>query len=465
MEQRIVEFVEVLRQNGLRVAVSETQDAVHAAAELGVADREVFRATLKATLCKRAGDVGRFDRVFDLVFSGAARTLEAIDKSLFDRLRESGLLEGDELEMLLVQMNDLAGQLSPLTQAALQADRGRLASLFRQASLQLDFSRLQSALQTGFFSRRLLQAAGADRMRSDLDGIAAELQARGVSTAGVEVVSRYLGEALRGLEAAARALVQSQIDARLKKPDGGLADRQLSTLSRKELDQAQRAVRALAEKLKSRLVRRQRSKRKGVLNPRRTLRKNLTSGGIPMVPQFRARRAQRPEVIVLCDVSDSVRNTSRMMMLFTYTLQALFSRVRTFVFVSEVGEITRYFKDAKPEEAIDVATQSGVISLAANSNYGHALASFVRGYLGSVTRRTTVLVIGDGRNNHNERNAWALEELKRKAARVVWICTEPRANWGFGDSEMQAYSRAVSQVVTVQTLADLERIAPQLVPS
>lgn len=465
MEQRVVEFVEVLRQNGLKVSVSETNDAVRALAEVGVGDREATRAVLASTLCKRAGDVPTFDKAFDFFFSGASKTLENLEKSLLDRIREEGLLEGDELKMIVFMLERLAGQLAPLTEAALSGDRGRLAHLFRQASLQLDFSRIQNALQTGFYSRRLATAAGGEAMRSDLAAIEAELKARGVSTQGLEVTSRHLGDALRQVEDAARAEVQRQVSARLKKPSTGVGDRPLNQLSRQEIELAQRSVRALAEKLKSRLVRRQKSRRKGTLNPRRTLRKNLSAGGVPMVPVFRARRPMRPDVVVLCDVSDSVRNTSRMMLLFTSTLQSLFSRVRSFIFVSELGEVTRHFKDNKPEDAIDAATNSGVISLASNSNYGHALASFVRGHLGSVTRRTTVLVIGDGRNNFNAANTWALEDLKRKAKRVVWICTEPKANWGFGDSEMTSYARAVSQVVTVQTLSDLERIATQLVPS
>lgn len=465
MEQRIVEFVEVLRQNGLKVSVSETNDAVRALAEVGVGDREATRAVLASTLCKRAGDVPTFDKAFDFFFSGASKTLENLEKSLLDRIKEEGLLEGDELKMIVFMLERLAGQMAPLTEAALSGDRGRLAHLFRQASLQLDFSKIQNALQTGFYSRRLATAAGGEAMRGDLAAIEAELKARGVSTQGLEVTSRHLADALRKVEDAARAEVQRQVSARLKKPSTGVGDRPLNQLTRQEIELAQRSVRALAEKLKSRLVRRQKSRRKGQLNPRRTLRKNLSAGGVPMVPVFRARRPMRPDVVVLCDVSDSVRNTSRMMLLFTSTLQSLFSRVRSFIFVSELGEVTKHFKDAKPEDAIDAATNSGVISLASNSNYGHALASFVRGHLGSVTRRTTVLVIGDGRNNFNAANTWALEDLKRKAKRVVWICTEPKPNWGFGDSEMTSYARAVSQVVTVQTLSDLERIATQLVPS
>jgi uncharacterized protein with von Willebrand factor type A (vWA) domain len=324
---------------------------------------------------------------------------------------------------------------------------------------------MQSNLQTGFYSRRLMVGAGVEQMRQDLQSLEAELRQRGLSEGGIEIVARQLSEALRQVEEAARREVERQAKARLKKPTGGINDRALHTLSKVELEQAQRAVRKMAEKLKARLVRRQRSRRKGTLNPLRTLRKNMSAGGVPMVPVFRRRRPLRPEVVVLCDVSDSVRNASRMMLLFAYTLQSMFSRVRSFVFVSDVGEATKYFKEADPEDAIDVAIAGKVISLAANSNYGHALASFSRGWLGSITRRTTVLVIGDGRNNYNAANVWALEDVKRKARRVIWICPEPRSSWGFGDSEMMRYSKACTQVVTVQTLGDLEKVAEQLVPT
>jgi len=465
VEQRIVEFVEVLRQNGLKVAVSEAKDAVRALAEIGVEDRDLTRATLKATLCKRSQDVALFDKAFDFFFAGASKTLENIEKSLLARIQEEGLLDGDELKMIVWMLDRLAGQMSPLTQAAMQGDRGGLAQIFRQASLQLDYSRIQNALQTGFYSRRLLTAAGAEGMRSDIESIGKELAARGLSERGVEVVSKHLSTALRKVEDAARLEVQRQSNARLRKAGVGVGDKPLHTLSRQEVDVAQRAVRALAEKLKARLIRRQRSKKKGQLNPRRTLRKNLTSGGVPMVPQFRTRRPQRPDVVVLCDVSDSVRNASRLMLLFTWSLQSLFNRVRSFIFVSELGEVTKHFKDAKPEDALEAALSGDVISLSSNSNYGNALSTFTKSYLGTVTRKTTVFVIGDGRNNFNAPHVWALEDLKRKAKRVVWICTEPKANWGFGDSEMANYSRAVSQVVTVLSLADLEKIAPQLVPT
>jgi hypothetical protein len=464
MEARLVEFAEVLRQNGVRVSTAEVADAVSAVEIIGMADPHQFKSALRATLVKREIDQEVFDRAFGFFFSGAARTFEALDRSMLKQLEEQGLLEGDELEMVLATVNRLFNQMSPLAQAALQGDRARLAQIFRAASLQLDFARMESSLQTGFFSRRLMAGAGGEKARSDLSSLEAELQARGLSADGLEIVSRHLADAMRKVEEAARREVDRQGKARIRKASGGLSDRAFHTLSRAEVEQTQTSVRKLAERLKSRLIRKQKSTRRGALNVRRTLRRNMPWGGIPMVPQFRARRPERPEVVVLCDVSDSVRNASRMMLLFMHTLQSLFVRVRSFVFVSDVGEVTAYFKDLEVEQAIDLATAGKAISLTANSNYGRALSNFVRDNLGSISRRTTVMVIGDGRNNYNPNNAWALKDLKRKCKRLVWICSEDKRSWGFGDSEMLTYSKLCHNAVVVQSLADLAKVADQLVP-
>ena len=465
MEARVAEFADLLRHNGLKVSIVEVLDAVRAAELLGVDDRETFRAALGATLVKRAADQPTFEKVFDLYFSGAAHTLDAIDKSIVRRLEEAGLLEGDELKMVIATLAELAGNLSPLTQALLDGDRGALARLFRGASLQLDFSRMESQFQQGFYARRLLSNAGNAGAQRDLDAIAGELRARGLSTEGVETVSRHLADALRTVEKAAREEVERQVQSRVPRlRQAAQGERRFSTLSREELEKAQVSVRRLAERLKARLVRRERTRKRGVLAVRRTLRKNLGWGGVPAQLAFRSRRPQRPDVVVFCDVSDSVRNVTRVMLLFVHTLQSLFHRVRSFVFVSDVGEVTELFRQADVAEAIELAVAGKAVSLHANSNYGHALADFARDHLGAVSRKTTFLVIGDGRNNFNPPNVWALEDIKRKARRLIWICPEERYAFGTGDSEMLLYARVCHQVATVQTLDDLEKIAEVLVP-
>ena len=464
MEARVVEFAEVLRQNGVRVSTAEVMDGARAAALVDLSERENLRSVLRSTLVKRSADVEVFDRAFGLFFSGATRTLAALEASLLVALEEQGLLSGDELAKVLAGLQALGGQLAPLSEAVLGGDRARLAHLLRGATLQLDFSQLQSPLQSGFFARRLLAAAGGERLQGDVEALEAELVRRGLSTAGVEVVSRQLAAALRGVEEAARREVERQAKARIRRGDGPLAERNLQSLSAAELAQAEAAVRKLAERLKARLVRRERSRRKGTLNVRRTLRSNMVWGGVPMLPRFRSRRPERPELVVLCDVSDSVRNVSRLMLLFMHTLQSLFTRVRSFVFVSELGEVTDYFRQLAPEQAIDRAVTGQAVSLQSNSNYGLAFTRFVQRELPGIRARTTVLVIGDGRNNYNPSGAWALRDIRRKARRLLWICPEEERAWGLGDSEMRTYASICQQVTVVRSLEDLTRVADALVP-
>src|SRR6516162_3988752 len=147
MDARIVEFAEVLRQNGVRVGTSEVQDAARAVAELGVEPREVFRSALRVTLVKRGADTEIFDRAFDFFFLGAARLLESVDLSLLQALQQQGILEADELAMVIATLRDLEGGLSPLTQAALRADRGSLAKLLAEAMLELNLLGLENPLQ------------------------------------------------------------------------------------------------------------------------------------------------------------------------------------------------------------------------------------------------------------------------------------------------------------------------------
>ena len=294
MDARIVEFAEVLRQNGVRVSTSEVSDAARAASEVGLQDKGIFRSVLRTTLVKREQDVDVFNRAFDFFFSGVAKTFEALDKSLAQQIQEQGLIEGDNLTMLLYQMNQLFPEMSPLAQAALMGDRARLAQIFRSATLQLDLSQMRTSMQTGFFTRRLMVAAGMDRARSELKSFEDELRKRGLPAEGVEIVSRHVAEALRKVEEAARREVKRQTEARIRKPTGGVVDKPLHLLTQAEVHQMETAVKTLAEKLKARLIRKQRSKRKGVLNVRRTLRRNLPWGGVPMVPVFRTRRPSAP---------------------------------------------------------------------------------------------------------------------------------------------------------------------------
>jgi len=461
VEERLEDFTGLLRQNGLRISPAEVADAAQAALLVGMDDRSSFRGALRATLVKRGQDAAVFDRLFEIYFTGAQDLVEGLQGSLLDAL-EREKLDEQQLEEIARQLS----QMSPLAQALLAGRTDQLARILRQATLSVDFRGLQSPLQRGFYARRLLQAAGGTQAEKELQQFLETLRERGLDPSQLELVSRQTSQTLKALEEASRRVADREQKARDPEARGekSLLHRSISSLTADEVQRMRTVVRRLAERLKARLSRRRKVRRRGKLSVRRTLRKNLSTGGEPYKLVFRARRPERPEIIVLCDVSDSVRNVSRLMLQFVYTLQELYARVRSFVFVSDIGEVTPLFKKTDVGTAVDLATAGRVINLSANSNYGHALKLFRDTWLGSITRRTTVIIIGDGRTNYNPPNAWVLAEVKRKCRRLIWLCPEERHSWGFGDSEMPLYARHCDRVESVRSLDDLARVAAELMP-
>src|SRR5258706_1775446 len=419
MDERLEDFAGLLRQNGLRVSPAEVAGAAQGALLVGLEDRAAFRGALRATLVKRGSAAAVFDRLFELYFTGAKDLVDGLQASMLDALDAEKLndLELEEIARLL-------GQMSPLTQALVQGRTDLLARILRQATLSIDFRGLTSPLQRGFYGRRLLQAAGGSGAEIELQQLLASLKERGLDPEALELMGRKANQTLQALEEAARRVADREQKARdpEQKGDKSLLHRNMASLTPDEVQRMRTVVRRLAERLKSRLSRRRKVRRRGKLNVRRTLRKKLSTGGGPYQLVFRARRPERPEIVVLCDVSDSVRNVSRLMLQFVYTLQELYARVRSFVFVSDIGEVTHLFKKMDDSNPVGLTPAGKVINIAANSNYGHALKMFHSTWLGSITRRTTVIIIGDGRTNYNPPNAWALAELKRKCRRLIWLC-------------------------------------------
>src|SRR5467141_218323 len=461
VEERPEKFAGLLRQNGLRISPAEVADAAQATLLIGMEDRASFRGAPRSTLVKRGQDAAVFDRLFELYFTGAKDLIDGLQGSLLDALDQEKLneLELEEIARLLARM-------SPLSQALLTARADQLARILRQATLSLDFRGLQSPLQRGFYARRLLQAAGGTEAEKELRQFLQTLRERGLDPAQLELASRKISQTLQALEEAARRVADREQKARdpESRGDQSLLHRSMASLTPDEVQRMRTVVRRLAERLKARLSRRRKVRRRGKLSVRFLFRNKASTGGEPYKLVFRARRPERPEIVVLCDVSDSVRNVSRLMLQFVYTLQELYARVRSFVFVSDIGEVTHLFKNMDVSTAVDLATAGRVINLSANSNYGHALKLFRDTWLGSITRRTTVIVIGDGRTNYNPPNAWALADLKRRCRRLLWLCPEEQHSWGFGDSEMPLYARHCDRVESVRSVDDLGRVAAELMP-
>ena len=246
--------------------------------------------------------------------------------------------------------------------------------------------------------------------------------------------------------------------------EGPCSDRPLALLDAQERAEVRRAVRELAFKLRGAARVRKRHARRGRIDPHRTLRRTLHTFGVPMSPAHVRRRRDKPKLVLLCDVSDSVRDVSALMLELVYSAHELFESTRSFVFVSEVGETTALFRNAQPATRPSRAAHGGgVVPVTGNSNYGRAFRAFVDRYRGAIDRRTTVVVLGDGRTNYLDPGLDALERIRSRSRRLVWICPDARERWAEGDSAMLRYAEICAPTSTrCVRCANLERAARAL---
>lgn len=468
MLDRLEEFAGLLRKGGVRVSTAEVIDAARAVAAVGFDTSETMRAALSSTLVKRAADLHTFDELYELYFRGGARLASASGSSLAALLREAGL-DDAAIAALFQQLAAEAAALSPVARALLGVGQAELAALVRAASGAAELERIRSPLQVGYYSYRLLEALDVDGADGEVAAMLRRLAAGGVLRESDEALVLELARRnLARLRTAVRDHVQAEfqrqnVDFMQRLTIGSLAEKPLGQLTHDEVDSLRQEVTRLAEILRARIALRPKVERRGRLDLRRTLRRSLATGGVPFEIVRRRRQRRKPRLVILCDISDSVRNVSRFMLQLAYALQKAFDRVYSFAFVAELGELTELFKIHDIDRALELAYTGAVCNVFANSNYGSALRAFRERHSGKVTPRTTVLVIGDGRNNYHAAHADVLGVIARRARQLWWLNPESPAAWGFGDSAMHEYAPHCSRVVVVYDLDSLRKVVDELV--
>jgi hypothetical protein len=469
MQEKLVEFANLLRQNGVRVSLAETLDAISASDVTGLAERDLFRAALRATMIKRATEIPVFEELFDVYFSGLGEIIKGASKGVQDALAMSDMDFQqflDEMEEMLKKHGD---ELSELAKQLLQNRDGQLEKMMREAARAVRMQGIQRTIEENYFARALARALGLDKLEQEIKELREQLQKLDLGPGLRARMEEYLDRRLKMLDDIIRKYVRQEREKRdLKSREeqrmNQLADKSFYYLSDEELEKMREAVTRLAQRLKNIISVRRKRMKKGRFDIKRTLRRNLEYGGVPFKLRFEKRKREKPQVLILCDVSDSVRNASRFMLQFVYSLQDLYSRVRSFVFVADIGEVTEHFRTNDIKEALDVALRGDIINVYAHSDFGRSFRSFVGDHMGAVNKRTTVIVLGDARNNYNLPHDWCLREIRQRAKRVIWLNPESRNTWGFGDSEMERYATHCDLVEECRNLNQLYRVIDQLVP-
>ncbi len=444
LADRVTDLLHGLRRAQVDLPLSAHVDALRVAGAVDLADRRQLREGLAAATLTAAGQRPTFDTLFDLHFPprrGGADVLGA-DRDIKELLADlvAAVQDGDD------------AAIGGLAQEAVDAYGGVEN---RDGSVSWFAYRVMRQFSTGGLLRRLMAAAELD----EGDALAARLVRDGYArrlddfTASIEAEIRRRTAEQRGVEETSRRAVETLPE-----------DVDFFRIGRDDEAAMRRAVRPLARRLATRLAMRRRIARRGALEPRKTFRRALASGGVPVDLAFRPRQAHKPELVLLCDVSGSVAAFSRFTLLFCHALQGtLSSRVRSFAFIDAVDEVTGYFHDADPADAARrMVTEASLVWLDGHSDYGHAFETFRARHLDALTPRTTLVVLGDARNNYRAPAVGALDALRRRARSVYWLNPEPASQWGSGDSVAPRYGAHVDAMHECRNLRQLAAFVESL---
>jgi uncharacterized protein with von Willebrand factor type A (vWA) domain len=474
-------FVAELRAAGLPVSLTESIDAAEAVGHIPLEDREALKYALGATLVKSSAHWRAFETAFEVYFSlRGARFAIGSDEGDLDLELDGTDGDGDPATNGRGRSTGGGGGegLTPedlaelIFRALLSPSDARLAAIARYVVTR--YAGMEPGRPVGgtyYLYRTLrnldldsvLERMVAEARRARPDGVLSPLEERLETDEAKAAIERFKGEieaeirrrlvADRGAEALARSI---------RKPLPEDVDFMHAT--RDELASLRRAIQPLTRKLAVRLARKRRHGRRGPLDFRATMRHSLSTGGVPMDPKFKFPRPSKPEIFIIADISGSVAAFARFTLQLVYAISSQFSKVRSFVFVDGIDEVTGYFEGAEDvTEAIHrVNTEADVVWVDGHSDYGHAFDVFWDRWGEEITPRTSVIVLGDARNNYHASESWVIHEIRHRARRVSWLNPEPRAYWDTGDSIVGEYAVHCDEVVECRNLRQLEHFVSEL---
>lgn len=452
--QRVLDFVAALRRAGLGTTQSEAIEAFQTIRHVDLLDRVVLREAFASVMVTTHQHRQAFDELFELYFPARRIGPEDLQAGGPD---DEGAGEIDPESM----MQDLIDSI-------MAGDDDALRELARMAVEQL--GRVEgrdggvSYFQYKVFRAIDLQTLLTEALRrraSDEDRVTPlqERLWRDEFEARIEAFRREVEAEIRRRAAAQRGIDQVA-DRMVKRP---LEELDFFRLSAAEQAEMRAQIRPLARKLATRTSVKRKHGRDGRLDVRKTVRRSMSTGGVPFDPSFKPRKPHKPELFVVCDVSGSVASFARFTLMLVHTLQEQFSKVRSFAFIDTLDEVTALFDGGDFDAGMKrMMTEADLVWLDGHSDYGHSLEKFHDTHGQDVTARSTVIILGDARNNYRATNTWVLKDLQHRSRNLYWLNPEPIHYWGTGDSVAPDYARFVDKMVEVRNLAQLTEFVQEL---
>jgi len=439
MEHVLENFIVALRKAEVRVSISESIDAARALDIVGYQDKDVLKTSLGAVLAKTPYEKEIFGTCFDTFFS-------------FDNFPDH------DMDHAFDSGENVQSDMSPLTMMLILGNQADIMTSMMEGSQAAELFNMKYFIQKKPLAWKVLKYMGMDGLDRDIKEL----------SQGGNLSSQQQAEALRDAKDYLTEYVRSFIDrhyelytreARDNITEVQLKNLKLSSIEERDFHQMHTIIKKMVKRLNDVHSRRKRNFRRGQLDFKKTLRKNIVYQGPLFEIMWKRRKIDRPNVVVICDVSRSVRLVVRFFLLFLYSLNETIIKIRSFIFCNNLIEVSDIFDEYPVDEAVErLQTGTGLDIGLSRTDYGQALRDFKENWIDTVTKKTTVIILGDGRNNYFEPETDILKRIREKAKRLIWLNPETLSFWATGDSDMKRYGPLCDLVRECNTLSHLERV-------
>lgn len=480
MHDTLVDFVKVLRTADIKVSPAETLDAMQTLDIVGFEDRQFLKNSLSLVLSKNPEEKEAFEDCFDRYFTfdkfKPSESGEDSDSANDDHFDEDGDFDADSKQQSqqggkgsgmgggqgggseeTEEMEALSPS-SELGKLLLEGSRTDVMVQMAEAGREVEVNQIVVFTQKGLYTRKIMDAMGLKGLQEEIG----ELQDEGGRPQN-QLAGR-LKKARDQLREAVRDYVEKQFMLHADESGKQLREEllrkvKLSNLEKRNFKDVQEIVIKMAKKLIAIHSKRRKTFKRGQLDVRKTLRNNMQYDGALFDIKWKSQKVDRPKVMCICDVSGSVSNYSRFLLMFLYSLSEILPKVRSFAFSSDLGEVTRLFDQNNLEDAMAKTMRDYGNG---STDYGQMLEDFRRHCMKDVDSKTTIIILGDARNNYGNPKAEILREMYDKAQRVIWLNPEPKSSWTVGDAEMKKYAPCCHQTEVCNSLTHLERVVTNL---
>ena len=443
MEKQISNFIRALRSADVRVSTGEALDAARTVAMIGYDDRGLMKDSLACVLAKSESEKQIHDRLFELYFSSAPAGSAAQSAGAEN--------DGEPGE----DPKDAAERLSQLTQ---QGNEQALATAIERAAEQAGLNDIRFSTQVAYFAQSMVRAMGGEQLQARL------LEALQGHTPDADAEAQRLIDVRRTLTMTARARAERAFEifgaAETERfRDDVAATKRLSAIEASDMARMKQLVTKIARRLAVKHSRRRKRTQRGLLDVRRTMRANAGVDGVPFNVIWRQKKKDRPKIIVICDVSGSVAAYVRFLLLLLFSMKEAIPDLSAFAFSYRLKCVDDILENNPFDAAIKkILREMGLGS----TSYGQAFSDFKLEHENKIDRRTTIIIMGDGRSNYGDPRLDLFRDFAGRAKRIIWLNPEGRALWGTGDSVIPRYEPFCAQMSHVATLKDLEKAVDEV---